>query len=152
MSQANNPESDPTHQLRDLDDEFAAAPNRSSLPSVPDGSYHVRVEGIQITTARVSCRSLLKWKLRILGPSSGGRLLWRNNLLASGPSLHWLKQDLCTCGLLLDKLSDLPNHLDQLLDLELDVTKRTVGDRVNVYLNKRTHPLQPASPTAKRPF
>jgi hypothetical protein len=144
-------ESDPCPELAQLDEEFAAAPDHA-LPDIADGSYTVRVEDLEIATARTSSRTLLKWKLRILGPTFAGRLLWRNNVLATGPSLRWLKQDLHTCGLQLDRLSDLPDHLDQLVGLELSVTQRTNGDRRNVYFNRRLTPDPRArSPRSSKP-
>lgn len=152
MRPAHNSDTDPTPELRRLDDDFEKAPNRSEPPVIPDGSYRVRVERVDITTARTSGRSLLKWRLRILGPTSTGRLLWRNNVLAPGPGLRWLKHDLQTCGLMLDKLSDLPDHIDKLVDLELDVSKRTVGDHANVYLNRRLDPATHPAAATKTPF
>ena len=47
------------------------------------------------------------------------------------------RTDLHTCGLELEKLSDLPNHLRRLLNVKLEVTKRTRGENENVYINRR---------------
>jgi hypothetical protein len=51
--------------------------------------------------------------------------------------VKWLKKDLQRCGLELERLSDLPNNLGQLLDVKLKVTKRTKDEYENVYINKR---------------
>ena len=80
---------------------------------------------------------MLKWTLRILAPTHKGRLLWRNNVMASNENIKWLKQDLYTCGLQLQKLSDLPGYLEQLLNIKLEVTKRTRGENENIYFNRR---------------
>jgi hypothetical protein len=150
MSSSHEPnELDPYVELAELDEEFAAVPELT-LSDIPDGSYAVRVEDLEIASARTSSRTLLKWKLRITGPTFFGRLLWRNNVLASGPSLRWLKQDLLTCGLQLHKLSDLPDHLDQLVGIELAVTQRTVGDHRNIYFNRRLIPAEPQPTPASR--
>jgi hypothetical protein len=37
----------------------------------------------------------------------------------------------------LQKLSDLPGHLEQLLNIKLEVTKRTRGENENIYFNRR---------------
>ncbi len=41
------------------------------------------------------------------------------------------------CGVELEKLSELPNRLEELLDLTLEITKRTRGENENIYLNRR---------------
>ena len=72
--------------------------------------------------------------------------MWRNNMLASSENVKWLKQDLHVCGLELAKLSDLQANLDRLLDVKLEVTKRTTGDFENIYFNRRiTTELAPQS-------
>lgn len=124
--------------LSQFDDAFADArvENREFDP-IPDGKYQVNVEKVEITTARSSGNPMLKWTLRILAPRCSGRILWRNNVMASRENLRWLKNDLHVCGLDLSKLSDLPTSLDRLLDVKLEVTKRTRGDNESVYFNRR---------------
>jgi Protein of unknown function (DUF669) len=120
--------------LASLDQDFAAAP--APTPTT-DGRYRVRVERVVITTTRTSRRPVVKWMLRIVAPACQGRLLWKNSVLGTPDNLRWLKHDLRMCGLDLDKLSDLPSHLAQLLGIELDVTKRTDGDWENIHFNRR---------------
>ena len=117
-----------------LDDAFAAAPAPSAR-SIPDGRYQVRVERVELTTAQ-SGRPILKWRLRVQAPSCVGSLLWKNHVVAS-ENLSWLKHDLRLCGLELDRLSDLPNSLERLIDVELEVSKRTRGRWENIYFNRR---------------
>ena len=145
------PPDEPSSQvdLALLDADFAAAIPPPSQSPVPDGRYHVQVEHVHIATARTSGRPVLIWRLRILGPASHGRLLWKNSVLATPDSLRWLKHDLCLCGLDLRRLSDLAAHLVSLVDVELDVTKRTSGEHENVYFNRR---LEPAPPDDDVPF
>ena len=57
--------------------------------------------------------------------------------MASRENLKWLKTDLHTCGLDLEKLSDLPANLERLLDVRLEITKRTKDESENVYFNRR---------------
>lgn len=64
-------------------------------------------------------------------------MLWRNNVMATRENLKWLKTDLHVCGLDLQKLSELPANLERLLDVKLEVTKRTKGDNENIYFNRR---------------
>src|SRR5215831_1827154 len=124
--------------LSRFDADFASAPteNRARGP-VPDGKYHVNVERVEFATARSSGNTMLKWMLRIIGPTHAGQVLWRNNVLATRENVAWLKADLHICGLDLQKLSDLNANLGKLLEVRLEVTKRTKGDNENVYLNRR---------------
>ncbi len=104
---------------------------------VPDGKYQVNVDQVELVRAKNSGKAMLKWTLRILAPRCRGRLLWRNNMIASRENLKWLKTDLHTCGLDLEKLSDLYKHVGQLRGIKLEVSKRTNGEYENVYINRR---------------
>jgi hypothetical protein len=48
-----------------------------------------------------------------------------------------VKGDLKTLGMELAKFSELAGRLEELLDVTLEVTKRTRGDYTNVYFNRR---------------
>lgn len=104
--------------------------------SVPDGKYQVNVEQVELVRAKSSGNPMLKWKLKILGPSCAGRYLFRNSVITQ-KTVSFLKTDLHTCGLDLERLSDLNQHLDKLLDLKLEVNKRTRGENENIYLNRK---------------
>jgi hypothetical protein len=97
----------------------------------------VNVERVELTRAQTSGNPMLKWTLRILAPKFRGRLLWRNNVMATRENIKWLKTDLHTCGLNLDKLSELPANLEKLINVKLEITKRTRGENENVYINRR---------------
>jgi len=128
----------PDIDLTQFDDDFAEAPiEDSEFAEVPDDKYQVNVDKVRITTAKTSGAAMLAWTLRILGPRFAGRLLWRNNVMATRENIRWLKNDLHVCGLDLVRLSDLPNYLEQLLDVKLEVTKRTKGSNTNIYFNRR---------------
>jgi hypothetical protein len=124
--------------LAKFDDDFAQAEveDREFEP-IPDGKYQVNVERVELTRAQTSGNPMLKWTLRVIAPRFQGRLLWRNNVMATRENIKWLKTDLHTCGLDLDKLSELPNNLDKLLNVKIEVTKRTRGENENVYFNRR---------------
>jgi hypothetical protein len=136
---------DPSEALSQFDDDFAQAPVEEADGDVPDGKYQVTVDRVEITKAKTTGSTMLKWTLKILGPHHAGRLLWRNNVIGSRENLRWLKQDLHVCGLDLARLSDLPANLERLLDVKLEVTKRTKGENTNVYFNRRLILDAPAS-------
>jgi hypothetical protein len=126
--------------LAQFDDDFATAEvEDKDYDSVPDGKYQVNVDRVEITRSQTSGNPMLKWTLRIIAPACKGRLLWRNNVMATKENIKWLKQDLFACGLQLQKLSDLPGHLESLLNVKLEVTKRTRGENENIYFNRRIH-------------
>ncbi len=129
---------DPGIDLAQFDEDFAEAPvEERDFEPLPDGKYQVVVEKVEITRAQTSGNPMLKWTLRVLGPQHRGRLLWRNSVMASRENLKWFKTDLHTCGLDLEKLSDLPANLGRLLDVKLEITKRTKDENENIYFNKR---------------
>jgi len=124
--------------LARFDADFAQAPiEEREFEPLPDGKYQVNVEKVELRRAQSSGNPMLKWTLRVLAPKFRGRLLWRNNVMATRENMKWLKNDLHVCGLDLEKLSDLPANLERLLDVKLEVTKRTKGDNENVYFNRR---------------
>ncbi|HMM38569.1 MAG TPA: DUF669 domain-containing protein [Desulfovibrio sp.] len=124
--------------LAQFDDDFVSADvEEKDFEAVPDGKYQVKVDRVELTRSETSGNPMLKWALKILGPTHKGRLLWRNNVIASKDNVKWLKQDLYTCGLQMDKLSDLPGKLETLLDVGLEVTKRTKNEFENIYFNRR---------------
>ena len=129
---------DDTMDLAQFDDDFVSADvEEKDFQAVPDGKYQVKVDRVELTRSETSGNPMLKWALKILGPTHKGRLLWRNNVIASKDNVKWLKQDLYTCGLQMDKLSDLPGKLETLLDVGLEVTKRTKNEFENIYFNRR---------------
>jgi hypothetical protein len=123
--------------LAQLDGDYDETPvEEREFDEIPDGKYQVKVERVELTRSQTSGNPMLKWTLKILGPKCAGRLLWRNSVIMRD-NLKWLKTDLNTCGVILSKLSDLPAHLDDLLDVTLEVTKRTKGESESIYINRR---------------
>lgn len=124
--------------LAQFDEDFAAAELKErEFEPVPDGKFQASVKRVELTRSKTSDTPMLKWTLEILAPTCQGRLLFRNNTIGSAENIKWLKTDLHTCGLDLNKLSDLPANLAKLLDVKLEVTKRTRGENENVYFNRR---------------
>jgi hypothetical protein len=123
--------------LAQFDDDFQSETpaERGEREDVPDGKYQVAVERVELTQSSVG-NPMLKWTLRILAPRFQNRLLWRNSVFTQN-TLKYVKTDLHLCGLDLAKLSDLPAHLDKLIDVKLEVTKKTRGENENIYFNRR---------------
>jgi hypothetical protein len=124
--------------LSDLEEGYAQAPLVDPSEPIPDGKYQVQVASVAIATAKSGNR-VLRWKLEIVAPARfAGRVLWRNNVLEDVAKYQMqLKRDLHICGITTRGGNDLKQQLPKLLDLRLEVAKRTKGDFDNVYLNQR---------------
>jgi len=122
--------------LSEYDEQFDQA-EEPDYDEIPDGKYQVIVDKAEITKAKTSGNPLLKWTLKILGPTNINRLLWTYHVLNNPVGQSWLKKDLNLCEVHLNKLSDLPKNLENLLDIKLEVTVRTRDDSQNVYFNRR---------------
>lgn len=123
--------------LGQFDDDFrdAQPATRGELDEVPDGKYQVVIENAELTESSAGT-PMIKWILRILAPHHQNRLLWRNSVITS-KAIKYIKADLCTCGLRLEKFSELEDRMSDLLDVKLEITKRTKGDYENIYFNSR---------------
>ncbi|HPQ70543.1 MAG TPA: DUF669 domain-containing protein [bacterium] len=134
MSDFNNNDID----LSVWDEDYEAAPiEENKFDDVPDGKYQVAIEKVELARAQSSGNPMLKWQLRVLGPNHAGRMIFRNSVMATAENIKYLKNDLHTCGLVLERFSDLGNRLNALLDIKLEVTKKTRGEFSNVYINRR---------------
>lgn len=118
---------------------------------VPDGKYQVRVHAVRLDHSQKG-DPMLKWDLIVLSGQFAHRHIFKNAVITQA-SLPYVKGDLKTLGLQLPRFSELPNHLDQLLDHTLEVTKRTRGEYTNVYFNKRIDVAVEPGPSSERtPF
>ncbi len=130
-------EQNDSFDLSIYDEEFENAPvEERTFDPVPDGKYQVAVERAELTASKTSNKPMLKWTLKIIAPNHVGRLLWRNNMIASPDNIRWLKNDLHTCGLNIMKLSELPARLEDLLDARIEITVKTSGENQNIYFNR----------------
>lgn len=120
--------------LSAFDDDYAEA-EAPDFEEVPDGKYQVHVHGVRLGESQKG-DPMVKWDLIVLSGQYEGRHIFKNAVITHA-SLPFVKGDLKTLGLELPKFSELPNHLESLLDLTLEVTKRTKGDYTNVYFNRR---------------
>jgi hypothetical protein len=128
--------------LSEFDDEYAAV-KPADNGEVPDGRYQVRVQSVKIDYSKNN-QKMLRWDLVVIAGTHARRHIFKNAVITDA-SLPFVKGDLKTLGLKLKKLSELPNHLDELVGRTLEVTKRTKDEYTNVYFNKR---IQAPAPEA----
>jgi hypothetical protein len=140
---------DIAHELEAFDEEFRdAKPDTQERSEVPDGTYQVNIENLAIRKSKTDGKTLVKWMLRVISGPQKKRVIWRNNSIATPDNRKFLKGDLLAAGLNLEKLSDLPARLHELLDMKLEVKKVTTtkAGKVysNVYIQKRIDVTVPA--------
>lgn len=129
----------PNFDFNQWEEAYRDAPvEREGSGDVPDGNYQVRVARVEMTESKKGS-PMLAWELDIINGAHAGRKLWRNNVIASYENVKYLKVDLHTAGLTLQKLSDLNDerNLRPLIGVTLEVTKKTKGENKNVYINRR---------------
>ena len=124
----------PSVDLSSFDDEFATAQS-PEYDEVPDGKYHARIESVRLETSQKG-DPMIKFDLEVLSGAHAGRHIFKNSVITQA-SIPYVKGDLRTLGLELSKFSELSGRLDELLDVTLEITKRTRGDYTNVYFNRR---------------
>ena len=129
--------------LTAYDDEFATAEAADS-DEVPDGKYQVRIDKVKLERTQKGS-PMIKWDLIVIAGSQTNRPIFKNSVITPA-ALPFVKGDLKTLGLNLAKFSELQQRLEELLDVTLEVTKKTRGEYTNVYFNKR---LQLAAGAAK---
>ena len=135
--------------LADFDEAYEQAEaSEDEYEPVPDGRYQTVVDRVELLRTTKG-DPMLKWALRILGPTHAGRLLWRNNVMATDENVRWLKKDMLRCDVHLVRLSELPANLERLLDIRLEVTKKTKGEFEEVYINKKIRTAEEAEAKAK---
>ncbi len=111
--------------LTAFDDEFNTA-EAPSQDEVPDGKYQVRIDSVRLEHSQKG-DPMIKWDLIVLSGSQAGRHIFKNSVITAA-SLPFVKGDLKTLGLILTKFSELAGRLEALLDVTLELTKRTKGE------------------------
>lgn len=106
------------------------------LPNVPDGRYEAMVEGAELTQAKSSGNPMIKYRLRLLDGVAQDRTVMKNRVITE-KTVGYVRQELETLGLRLAKLSDLPDHIHEVLDRVVSVTVKTREGDQNVYFNRR---------------
>jgi hypothetical protein len=124
----------PSVDLSGFDDDFATA-EAPEYDEVPDGKYQVRIESVRLDSSQKG-DPMIKFDLEVISGAQAGRHIFKNAVITQA-SIPYVKGDLKTLGLELAKFSQLAGRLEELLDVTLEVTKRTRGDYANVYFNRR---------------
>ncbi len=119
--------------LSAFDDEYAQA-EAPSFEEVPDGKYQVKVATVKLGETQKD-DPILKFDLEVISGAHEGRHIFKNSVITTA-SLPFVKGDLQKMGIELGKFSELPGHLEEMLDKKIEVTKRTKGAFSNVYFDR----------------
>ena len=120
--------------LSAFDDDFDSI-DAPGYDEVPDGKYQVRISKVRLENSQKG-DPMIKWDLVVISGAQASRHIFKNSVITPA-ALPFVKGDLKTLELELAKFSDLAGRLEELLDVTLEVTKRTRGEYTNVYFNKR---------------
>lgn len=131
--------------LSAFDDDFDSV-EAPSYDEVPDGKYQVRIDSVRLESSQKG-DPMIKWDLIVLSGPNAGRHIFKNSVITQA-ALPYVKGDLKTLGLELAKFSELSSRLEELLDVTVEITKRTRGDYSNVYFNRRLQ-LATTAPTSR---
>lgn len=136
--------------LSEYESEFQRAPSQPSRDSfkddIPDGFYDARVEDVTLNRVQSSGNPMVIWRLRILGPQHKGRAISKVRIITQ-KTVGFLKDDLRKLGLEIGSLKELSGRMDEMVDREIGIMKRTQADRrwTDVYF------VKPRAESAPRP-
>lgn len=133
-------------ELDALSEDYLAAKVPEGGNKLPDGTWQVRVESVEIKESQNSDRLYLAWKLVCThGEYEGSSHVHFRTI--DKDNVTWLKKELTVCGLELASLSELEDRLEEVLDVVIEIAVKTkpgtdkkTGNEVqytNTYFNKR---------------
>lgn len=102
---------------------------------IPDGRYEVVVAEASLTKSQRSGNPMIRWVLRITGSTYRDRILRKHSAITEN-TLRFVRKELETCGLRLERFEDLKSRIHELEGLSLEVVKVTKGEDSNVYFNR----------------
>ncbi len=102
---------------------------------VPNGTYAVRVVKISTGMTQNDNPNFI-WHLKILEGPEKGRMIFKNKIFASHPSVEQFKKDLFMCGFEVESLKEAFQSKDDLLGTRLEVTKTSREQFTIVYFQK----------------
>ncbi|MCK9599479.1 MAG: DUF669 domain-containing protein [Sphaerochaeta sp.] len=117
----------------------AEVKEESNYEDLPDGTYQMRIEELRFEESKKTSRPQLCWTLVVVAPSGHiNRKHWHYRGIADDKGIGWMKQELANAGMdVLDmSITDIPAHLEDLLDNIIEVQIKTKGEYRNSYINR----------------
>lgn len=120
--------------------EEAEVEGGNKYENLPDGKYQVKIDEIRFENAKTSGRLQLAWVFKVLSPATAANRKIFHYRGLDEESVKWMKQEVWKCGLEVEKITDLPHVLENLLDRVIEVTLKTKkndkGEFQNCFINK----------------
>jgi hypothetical protein len=120
----------------------ATPPDPGNAERLPDGTYQVVVENLEVTTTK-SGRDCVLWTLKVTGPRHAGRKVWHRDFLDQQErqeqlrALGYLKKNLALFGVHCERFEDLPAHFAGVVGQAVEVALKTnQRDYQNAYFNR----------------
>ena len=110
--------------------------DRPKIDSIPDGRYEVRIEDAELGVSPRSGNPVLKYTLRVTGPNFTNRVMWKHRGITAN-TVQYVMDELKVCGLQLKRFSDLGQFLQEIIGAEIEITRKTRGEDVNIYFNRQ---------------
>lgn len=144
-----------TVDLARFDDEYARASTSRNdgqpvYEDIPDGFYDATIEDVHLGQTASTGNPMIVWRLRIRGPQCEGRALTKVRIITQ-KTLGFLKRDLEHLEIRLDRLSELPDRTEEMIDRGVRIYKKSNPERrwTDVYFVSARK--GPASETSDRP-
>lgn len=123
--------------LKQLDDawEQAEVEEGPRFEDLPDGKYEAEITEVCFNNSKQSGRFQMSWEFTVRSPEKyRKRKIFRHSGLETQENIKWLKQDFATCGIYLQKLSDV--DLAAFIGRVVEIQLKTKGEFQNVYINR----------------
>jgi len=104
--------------------------------TIPDGRYEVVVAEAVLTRSQSSGNPMIRYVLRITGSTFRDRILRKFRAITEN-TMPYVRKELETCGLRLERFEDLKSRVSELEGIELEVAKISRGEDSNIYFNRR---------------
>jgi hypothetical protein len=121
--------------LSDYNEAYDNAETNNKYDTVPEGTYQVFVDEVEIKKTKEKRIPMMAWKFKIMSGSSEGRTLFKNSVIQDN-TIGFIKTDLSICKMELAKFSDILGRLHELLNIKLEVKIVNKGDNQNVYIQR----------------
>jgi len=133
-------------ELYDLDEAFQTAPEPEEFTEIPDGTYQAQIVGLDFFRGQTGTR-FMKWRFMVgSGVHKGKTIAKLVSLKNDKDRMEWVKKEIRAAGINVDKLSEIPPIINDILGswIELQAKTKEGGDGVpyqNFYINKPVQPL-----------
>jgi hypothetical protein len=131
--------SDILSRLQQFDNDYEKAPAEGAKIELPPGRYVMNVVKGEVFESKEG-RLFLRLDLGVMEGDMSGVIVSKLFTLDDPSRLSWLKKDMFTLGIMVQKLSELPAALSKITDQALMVEVKQNGKYTNYYINGKAAP------------